>query len=479
MANKYLIAGATYCGNGTASNEAASAGAAGAWNDINVLTGTAPAYGTAPAAGDTVYIRSKTSAGANISVTVSTSINIGSASATDDAPIQWVLDNGTIWSGINGTLTFSRTASATITLRAANVLEALEHKALIFSEAYAANNNIHFVILGIGAILINAWIDCSGVTYSSGGPASVLQHQLGAISINPVIDLSNKIYGNTIFFANYDGGLAVNPVINVPTSLNGKALIWLAQYGSRAKIFGGNIKGVGAGSSTMLVEHSIYNPSLDAVGLQYPKQLVLRAEPTTKANDSALNFFGADGGMGAIRACRWGYADSRADNNPPYLNATYPNSNSTGWAWRLYPSNAYMALPFELPVSKLYTSAAARKKVTLELLVSQTFTAANKGNVWLDLHYIDDTSGESEFLTTRDLRSTAALDSSTTTWTPSETNPTWGSITFNKRKLEITLPSGKAIKQDTMVIAVLRGFCKSVTSDDIFFVCPDVQLSAP
>ena len=61
MANKYLIEGATYCGDGTASNEAASAGAAGAWNNINVLEGTAPAYGTL-AAGDIVYIRSKTSA---------------------------------------------------------------------------------------------------------------------------------------------------------------------------------------------------------------------------------------------------------------------------------------------------------------------------------------------------------------------------------------------------------------------------------
>lgn len=62
MANKYLIHGATYCGDGTASNEAASAGAVGAWNDINVLEGTAPAQGSL-AAGDVVYIRSKTSAG--------------------------------------------------------------------------------------------------------------------------------------------------------------------------------------------------------------------------------------------------------------------------------------------------------------------------------------------------------------------------------------------------------------------------------
>ena len=87
MANKYIIHGATYCGDGTASNEAASAGAVGAWNDINVFEGTAPAYGTAPAAGDTVYIRSKTRAGADISRTLAANISLGSSVATSAA---WV-----------------------------------------------------------------------------------------------------------------------------------------------------------------------------------------------------------------------------------------------------------------------------------------------------------------------------------------------------------------------------------------------------
>ena len=87
MANKYIIHGATYCGDGTASNAAASAGATGAWNDINVFEGTAPAYGTAPAAGDVVYIRSKASAGADITRTLAADVNLGSANATADNPI--------------------------------------------------------------------------------------------------------------------------------------------------------------------------------------------------------------------------------------------------------------------------------------------------------------------------------------------------------------------------------------------------------
>ena len=61
MANKYIIEGETYNGDGTTSSAAASAGAAGAWNHVNIITGTAVGYGSLNA-GDTVYIRSKTAA---------------------------------------------------------------------------------------------------------------------------------------------------------------------------------------------------------------------------------------------------------------------------------------------------------------------------------------------------------------------------------------------------------------------------------
>src|SRR5574337_1781350 len=126
MATKYLIFGAAFNGDGTTSSEAASNGAAGAWNQSSILTGTAPTYG-ALAAGDTVNIRSKTGAGADadISNTLGASITLGSASATATAPITWILDDGTIWAGKNGTLTYtSSSTSYTITLRANNIFYA-------------------------------------------------------------------------------------------------------------------------------------------------------------------------------------------------------------------------------------------------------------------------------------------------------------------------------------------------------------------
>ena len=132
MANKYIIHGATYCGDGTSSAVASSNGGVGSWNDINVFEGIAPAYGTAPAAGDTVYIRSKTSAGADITRTLAAAISLGSAAATVNNPIYFILDQGIIWSGITGTLTYQAgTSSYSVTIRAYNIIDGTTQDALV------------------------------------------------------------------------------------------------------------------------------------------------------------------------------------------------------------------------------------------------------------------------------------------------------------------------------------------------------------
>ena len=154
MANKYLIHGATYCGDGTASNEAASAGAAGAWNNINVFEGTAPAYGTAPVAGDFVYIRSKTSAGADITRTLTADITIGSANATITNPVTWVLDNGAIWSGIDGKLSYQCSGgNCKTTVRSYNAVIAQTQSALEFVTSNAWGSAWTVISLSVGAYM--------------------------------------------------------------------------------------------------------------------------------------------------------------------------------------------------------------------------------------------------------------------------------------------------------------------------------------
>lgn len=70
MANKYIVHGATYCGDGTSPNMATADGGVGAWNNINIFEGTAPPYGSL-AAGDTVYIRPKDASGNDMTGTIS------------------------------------------------------------------------------------------------------------------------------------------------------------------------------------------------------------------------------------------------------------------------------------------------------------------------------------------------------------------------------------------------------------------------
>src|SRR5574340_1095524 len=73
----------------------------------HIDTGFSPSQGGALAAGDIINIRSLTGAGWSggadqpISVALGGSITLGSSSATATAPITWILDDGTIWSGKN------------------------------------------------------------------------------------------------------------------------------------------------------------------------------------------------------------------------------------------------------------------------------------------------------------------------------------------------------------------------------------------
>lgn len=122
MADKYIIEGAAFNGDGTSSAAATVAGGVGAWNTLTYFEGATPAYGSI-AAGDTVYIRSKTEAGADITRTMTAALTVGSANATVANHVRWVLDGGTVWPGVSGSLTFTGT-SFNSTLRQYNSLYA-------------------------------------------------------------------------------------------------------------------------------------------------------------------------------------------------------------------------------------------------------------------------------------------------------------------------------------------------------------------
>jgi hypothetical protein len=486
MANKYLIHGAAFCGDGTASNEAASAGAPGAWNDIAIFFNTSSTASTAPAygslnAGDTVYIRSKTSGGADITLTLTGNSYLGKSGLTDDSPsgvVTWILDNGAVWGGINGLLTISL-ATYNATIRTAN--NVISSTAGQISVVCASNSNNVAIYLS-GANLIDGWlVDVSNTTNGYGRTAiyatgSNLGSGYGGFS--EVNNCTISIGQYSMFFGSTQGQLVLNNptlIANAPSGtygqLNAISLASSSSGGVNLLINGGSLTGnLVTTGFTLFGMSTSYVGFAKTFGFSYPKTINLLS--STTRHIGTISTFGADSSLGSEQWDRSGFISSRSDNNPPTLNATLPTSNSTPWSWRAYPATASVAAPLKIRTSKVYQSAAAVKTITQEFLVANTMSPTD-ATVWLEVTYVDDATGLPKTVSSRNrLSAPASLATSSAAWLPSAT---WGTITFNKNKISVTTPT--AIKQDTAVVVTLNIGVKSASSLDILFVDPDPQVS--
>lgn len=470
MANKYIIHGATYCGDGTASNEAASAGAAGAWNNINVFEGSAPAYG-ALASGDTVYIRSKTSAGADITRTMTASVTVGSASATEALPISWILDNGAIWSGIDGTLTYTHASTYTFTIRLYNVIKAQTVGRIVLHNTSTSQGAGTTMCINYG-IASNFRFDWATKT---GGQCYAVSMGDGSITDNPVIDWGaiggvNTDKNRGLFFALDNGkSTVVSPKITLNGTGPGMPLFGFANS-TKGMIYviGGSISGVGVTTGQPLV-HPGGTGRFHSVGLQFSRVIDITNETLFSSasitGTGGFDVIGCDGGAGGAMVREWGSATSRTDSNPPTLQALLPDTLSTAWSWRVYPKFASSVYPMMLQSMKFFTDTAAAKTITQELLVANTI-APNAWNLWLDVEYIDDSTGLSKHLTTRDI-SGGALAASTANWSAT----VWGAITLLKKKLSVTTPT--SVKQNTPITVTIWSTLASASANDIYFIDPD------
>lgn len=466
MANKYLIEGATYCGDGTASNEAASAGAAGAWNNINVLEGTAPAYGTL-AAGDIVYIRSKTSAGADITRTLTTTTSLGSSAATTTNWITWVIDNGTIWSGVSGTLTYESPSTYRIDLINYNDYIALTEDALVLKETNTSADNKSLYYVPQYSRTSNVFFDMSANTHYIGSRFSFAANSTLNWS-NPHIKV-RRHYSDLIALGEMFVSTLYNPRIELLEVESTSGVFSSGVYGGRLNVIGGRIYGAGATSGASVSNMHYSSAGVFLMGTQFPKTMSL-VKPGIAAGAWRTEAFGADYGAGSALCEYWGEADSRSDNNPPTLDAYLPFSTDTPWSWKIYPSNTSTSWPFRMPVMKLFTDTASTKTITVNFLLADSITLANKNTMWIEVSYIDATTGEPRSLSTKGVVG-EALETSTANWSAT----TWGSISLVKRKLSISTPT--AIKQDTPINVTLCGSWKSASALDLVFLCPDVSLS--
>lgn len=467
MANKYIIHGATYNGNGTSSAEATSNGGVGAWNTITYFEGTAPVYGTL-AAGDVVYIRSKDAGGSNITRTLSANMNLGSASATYGSRITWVIDGGMIWSGVDGEVKYtSASSSFAVTLRNFNNLISEKPSRFIIENTLVSANQANLLSLNnnyvknikIDWVLGNAFNGNKGILASGNACATVENLVLKA----------GKVYIQLFSFGSTNGQLIlINPDIEL-TVASPTTVFGTLSSPTKVTITGGRLYGAGATTGTGITAalpavHSL----LECYGFVYPNTVnLVQTVPSFSSFNGvgAIYAYGADGVAGAASANQWGILDTRQDDNYPTLSAFLPTSDNKPWSYKIYPSEARNGFGATVLMSKIHTGDDAALNLNLEFLVSNSFAGLNASNIWVTGSYIN-SSGVPEYFTTHDL-SAAALTTSTAGWSAT----TYGAITLLKRKIAVTTAS--AVKKDTMVMLRFHCEARSASSSDIIFVNPD------
>jgi len=470
MANKYIRHGETYNGDGTTSAAAASNGGVGAWNSLNVFDSfAAPNYGGGSlAAGDVVYIRSKDAGGADITRTLAANVNLGNASATYESRITWIIDGGTVWSGIDGVIKYtSASASYAVSLRTLNNLISEKQSRLVIENTLVSANQTKMLTLA-NSYVKNIKIDWS-LGNSFNGNRLILQSNNSFSTVENLVVKAGMIYIGMIGFSNSNGGIhLINPDIEL-TVAAATAVILTMSYSDKVLITGGRLYGAGATTGTAITQAMPGSMSqLECFGFIYPNTVsVVQTLPSFSSFNgvAAVYTYGADGTAAAASANQWGIMDTRQDDNYPTLSAFLPTSDNKAWSYKVYPCEAREGFGATVQLSKIHTGDPAALDLNLELLVSDSFPGVNSSSVWISGSYIN-SSGVPEYFTTRDL-SASALTTSTAGWSAT----TYGATSLLKRKISITTAS--SVKKDTMVMLRLNWEAKSVSSNDIFFVNPD------
>lgn len=482
MANKYIVSGCSFCGKGDGPlipTEVAHNDASGyAWgltstdtDAINIFSGATPKYGTAIANGDMVYIRSKTASGTDITVN-HTGIALGKSATTYDNTVTWILDGGSIWSGIDGSLTFINSTSAVgVTIQNFNnVIAENKDKIRITPTYLTGSSNYYFFQGGSGSICKNLYLDNTG-SYS-GGLIAKIGVSKGTL-INPTIKT-----GCPTVFDTTPGAYATSNIFNMDLELTSASAIYrvFTSAGQQLNVYGGRVWGAGAISGRSITS-AVVGQVTTCYGLVFPYEMtfsILNSSEATSSTSSQnihiASSYGADGAGGASLVTGWGYMDSRNDGYYPKLNAVFPDSVSTKWVWKIYPANTYSITPMKVPISKLYTGPAASKTVTVEFLWPAAFAAANTSNIWLELSYTDDVTGEIRAVSSQTVIPSNFVDSEAT-WTSNS----YSATLFTPKKFAVTTPT--SIKQNTIINAVVLGTIKSINPSDILFIDPDMQLS--
>ena len=465
MANKYIRHGEAFNGDGTSSAAATVDGGVGAWNNINVFTGTPPAYG-ALAAGDVVNVRTLDNVGSPIAVSSAAGINLGSAAGTDLLPILWNFDNGIVWSGISGQVTITTTAQVVISVLNFNNIEASNAR-LALLNTYATFGNARVVGFGIcntSGLLVNI----SAQNASHGG---TLDFASGTHT-NIHITKKNSYIGLVRCSASdaFDALTLINPKLELLGSTigdMGPLFVASSNYQGSFTVYGGECFGAGCVDQQAIASSIGNSSSIALYGFKYPRNMPLCS---SAGNNSYVVSTGGDGAVGGSYFDSYFTSDSRSDGYYPTLNALLETSDAGGWSYKVYPYAVTQQKPARVSMAKLYSQTEAAKTITINFLWPQGLAAPTTDKVYMVAGYTDHTTGNKTYLSTK-TPSAGAIAEVSAAWS---TN-TYGPTLFTKRSLSFTTPG--SIKQNTEISVSLLIAVRSGSSSDIVFVDPDFTLT--
>ena len=194
---------------------------------------------------------------------------------------------------------------------------------------------------------------------------------------------------------------------------------------------------------------------------------------TTQADDPRhvnLRMFGGANDYDFQSVIDYAIYDFVYNDSFPTLTSTLPDESNSGFSIRCRPFNTarHKCTSFP-PIDKPYKSSAGIKDITLELLVVDSLTLTDF-NTWIEVMYIDNTTGEYRRASSRVAEaSEAELATSTADWSAS----TFGVDSYNKRK--ITLQTPTAVKNGRII--KVQGYTEVVATDtQSFFYEPDVTV---
>ena len=489
MADKYVDISATYNGDGTTSAQAASDGAAGAWNNLRNVMINSMTYGSY-AAGDTIHVRTA-DAGGNLTESYSGTISTASI-GTRDAPITFKFDDGVIWPQ-GGTFKHAITSSAatSLTINGAIIFEAVKTSdteyGYHYEHSYTSHSNPFLSVLGDAyavfdgcylSVLDNSANKSRHALIGNGALLKIMRSRL----------LFNLNWSGVRYFSqgSFSSILLIDTIMDLSLNTGLSYVFGAISFSSMFSVYSCTFLNVG--SSVPFYVSSTLEISSTTQGITF----------ITKTDLTSFTFEDIESAINAHRFAEfsiiesecYGRFSSTKVNSGGFVRwapgKNYPTQSALdlagdAYSLKILPRIVNKVMPFKNNViKKLWNGSATTVTVKQEFVIKDTSGGTGaydnpKNNEWYGVvSYVDNST--SAVMAQFSSMDGSALTASSATWVPEVAGSVvYGAQNYDKYKIEITTDT--SVKPDTIIMFTLYSTKPSIATDDFYFVDPDITLS--